>query len=261
MNSFRFSVGLAMAAFLIPSAPAQTSITTLPYVISKPGVYRLTGNLKTEMTTGAAITIQAANVTLDLGGFQIYNLPIARATTSAVGIYSNNNAYLNIRNGQVLGFYYGIMMDGPSAASTNNNVDNIINGIRLDCTVHTAIYMNNAQAHKVTGCIISNTGYTSTNVLINRRARGIYCKGTDFSGCVIADNQVVNTGAHDLDIEEGSGGGIFVYNGVFVLRNQISRTYTAIVASDYCRVGGNISTGCNNQANLFNGTLATGENY
>jgi hypothetical protein len=66
-----------------------TAITALPYTISTQGVYCLTGNLSTGMTSGSAITIATNNVVLDLNGFKIGGLA-AGPDTNATGIYSRS---------------------------------------------------------------------------------------------------------------------------------------------------------------------------
>src|ERR1039458_3298480 len=59
---------------------ARTPISSVPYTISAPGSYYLTGNLA--VSSGTAITIAANQVTLDLNGFTLSSpkqLPPARA--------------------------------------------------------------------------------------------------------------------------------------------------------------------------------------
>ena len=72
-----------MASVFPTSTQAETidctAITSPPYVIATQGVYCLTGNLSTSITTGSAIEIQANNVTLDLNGFKLGEL-VAGAT-------------------------------------------------------------------------------------------------------------------------------------------------------------------------------------
>ncbi len=63
---------------------AITPTTPLPYTISQPGFYYLTGNL-TYSGSASAICISRLGVTLDLMGFNITN----PSTMSAYGIYIN----------------------------------------------------------------------------------------------------------------------------------------------------------------------------
>ena len=46
----------------------RTPISSLPYTISEPGSYYVTGNLS---STGSGIVIQASGVTVDLMGFSV----------------------------------------------------------------------------------------------------------------------------------------------------------------------------------------------
>ena len=50
--------------------PVGTKISSVPYTITQPGFYFLTGNL-TYNGAGNAITVSANNVTLDLMGFSL----------------------------------------------------------------------------------------------------------------------------------------------------------------------------------------------
>ena len=85
-----------------------TKITSLPYTISNPGFYYLSGNL-TYSGTEQAIIILSDNVTLDLMGFSLTG---AGKYISGFGIapfyletFYNN---VEIRNGTVSGFGFGV---------------------------------------------------------------------------------------------------------------------------------------------------------
>jgi hypothetical protein len=91
----RATVLLVVLAFVVNTAPARaetvncTAITSLPFVITVPGVYCFTGHLETAMTSGTAIDIQTNNVVLDLNGFKLGGLAAGLGTT-ARGIFANN---------------------------------------------------------------------------------------------------------------------------------------------------------------------------
>ncbi len=84
MNKRIFILAVAVVALLIGSAArAQefyviaggatavgTKITSLPYTISSPGFYYLTGNLS-YTGSGNGITVSSDDVTLDLMGFRL----------------------------------------------------------------------------------------------------------------------------------------------------------------------------------------------
>src|ERR1017187_8409666 len=75
---------------------ARTPISSVPYTISAPGSYYLTGNLA--VSSGTAITITASQVTLDLNGF---TLSSTEATPTGTGILLEvgGNSDITIRNG------------------------------------------------------------------------------------------------------------------------------------------------------------------
>jgi len=65
----------ALAAAAQAAVPvAATDITALPYTISAPGAYELTGNL-TGVSGFDGITIASSDVTLDLNGFSLIGVP------------------------------------------------------------------------------------------------------------------------------------------------------------------------------------------
>jgi hypothetical protein len=90
-------------------------------VIDTQGLYCLTGNLVTSQTSGAAIVINANNVTLDLNGWKIGG-QAAGTATSAYGILSGG---VNVtgKNGIVRGFSFSIYLSGRGAVIQNMLVD------------------------------------------------------------------------------------------------------------------------------------------
>lgn len=92
-------------------------ITSLPYTISSPGFYYLGSNL-TSSGSGAAITIAANNVTLDLMGFTLTGSP-----GNSVGI-NLQGSYIEVRNCSVTQFSSGTGVADASSV-TNNRVINV----------------------------------------------------------------------------------------------------------------------------------------
>ncbi|HVC28976.1 MAG TPA: hypothetical protein VNF48_05430 [Gammaproteobacteria bacterium] len=108
-----------------------TPITSLPATIMTQGLYCLTGNLATSETSGAAITINANNVTLDLNGWKVGGQG-AGTGTQAYGIYSSATN-VTIKDGIVRGFYFGILLNGQGAVVQNMMVNqNTFVGISVD---------------------------------------------------------------------------------------------------------------------------------
>jgi hypothetical protein len=85
--------------------PYGTKITSLPYTISAPGAYYLAGNLSYSGATGNGITINSDHVTLDLRGFA---LTYSGSGTNNFGIYLDQANNVEIRNGTIRGWEYGI---------------------------------------------------------------------------------------------------------------------------------------------------------
>jgi hypothetical protein len=101
------AVTLALAAS--PSARAECrAIAAVPFVITEPGSYCLAEDVGTTMTSGAAITIEANSVVLDLQDHRLGNLGAGSATT-AVGVLVRSAgpslaSNVVVRNGTIRGF-------------------------------------------------------------------------------------------------------------------------------------------------------------
>jgi hypothetical protein len=127
---------LAIAAARVGPAAAETirctAITAAPYTITSPGKYCLTREIATTMTGGAAITIDADDVVLDLNAHTLDGRG-AGTSTLASGVYALQRRNITIRNGTIEGFERGIVLDDASLAASR---DHLIENIRLcDCTL------------------------------------------------------------------------------------------------------------------------------
>ena len=90
----------------------RTPISLLPFTISQPGSYYLTGNLA--VTTGNAIIITTNGVTLDLNGFTISSTANPAAGTAIVPNLDLRD--ITIVNGHIRGtFQNGIKNSGALA--------------------------------------------------------------------------------------------------------------------------------------------------
>jgi hypothetical protein len=94
--------------YVIPvgSPSVGTKITSLPYTISTPGYYYLTGNLSISGSFG--ILINANDVTLDLMGFAL----TGPANNSNFGIIWGTQNNIEVRNGTLTGWSIGVKGDG-----------------------------------------------------------------------------------------------------------------------------------------------------
>ena len=149
------SIALTFAVFGLLASPAwsqgyieinQAVIEAsggFPYAITSPGYYRFTGDVvKTPGATVAAITIDASDVTLDLGEFQLEAEGICsrNASSGAItcvghvpgsGIQENGgNTNVEIRNGTVHGFFNGISLTAVGSVVSDMTVyDNAFVGV------------------------------------------------------------------------------------------------------------------------------------
>ena len=125
MDRVKTAVLLAATLALVPCASADETtfctryIRSLPFTITTQAHYCFDRNLSTAITAGAAITINADFVLLDLNNFKLSG-SAAGTGTLAIGIYANNRSNLTIRNGSIRGFAYGILVEGEAATSSRN---------------------------------------------------------------------------------------------------------------------------------------------
>jgi len=185
-----------------------TAITTLPYTITTQGVYCLTGNLATSMTSGNAIDIQTNNVTIDLNGFKLGGLAAGTGTTT-YGINANQRKNITIRNGSIRGFFYGIFLNDnyPYTASQGN----LIEYIRAEQNTYIGIYARGRGNIVRHNQVVDTGGRTPAN-----NAYGIAIYGP---GARTLDNDISATAATGAN----SGYALYLFqaDSAVVERNRI----------------------------------------
>jgi hypothetical protein len=202
----------AMAA----DADSCTAITAVPFTISAPGSYCVTKELTTtsSFTSGNAITIITSNVTIDLGGHTLSNLP-AGTGTNAAGILAADQKDITIMNGTVTGFYEGIFMNSSAAGISSGY---LVENMRIDRNRGIGIYVDGA------GSIIRQNQVLHTGGFVNNGitgpGTGIFAGG---DGVQVLDNTVADTVAGTI----GSGYGIYIespnsFSGAVVEHNRVS---------------------------------------
>ena len=223
-----FFAALAAAA-LLPAGGARaettlcTPVTSLPAVISAGGVYCLTQDLATAIETGAAITINANNVTLDCNERKLGGLA-AGDDTSAIGIIASSRTNVTIRNCNVRGFLYGIALFGSPTTSGGHLVEDN----RLDGNTFTGI-LASGDGSVVRRNRIFDTGGALTS--------GSWTMGINASGSIEVSDNIIQ-GMHSSQ-DRPDAYGMMVsdnYNGS-ITGNRITGT-----AADY-RVGMRIYSG------------------
>jgi len=203
-HTLLLSSGVLFAAIFAGPARAETvdcaPINALPYTISTSGIYCLTGDLNTAMTSGSAITIDANNVTLDLNSWRLGGLA-AGAGTTALGISADQRKNITIKNGTIRGFYRAIMLTGTGQGHVVEGLrieQNRLNGINIT-GAGTIIRFN--QVVDTGGSTVAGTPY------------GIVTFG---DGARVLDNDVVGATASGSNYAYGiailSGSGAIVAN-------------------------------------------------
>lgn len=121
---FRYLLLLALTAM----APARaetincTPIPTVPTSLAAQGIYCLTADLSTSITSGSAIQIDTNNVTIDCNGYKLGGLA-AGAGTTAIGISASGRSNLTVRNCSVRGFRTGLSFSGSGHAVEDSRFD------------------------------------------------------------------------------------------------------------------------------------------
>ncbi len=225
------AAGRAGAQTVSPN-PAPTVITSAPYTITTAGYYQLGANLSYNgngSANDAIITINANNVTLDLGGHFISGPTGGSnvAATTLLGIYANEKAQLTIQNGTVSHCYIGIQLTGNGTATSNFNNTRVQNMVVSRC-LYEAIELDSVTNADVLNNRIALIGGSSAQANV----WGVYTYGTGIrvSGNALS-SLTAGTGGNSIGIEVDpsvSGG-----NGGFVYGNQITGANNAIVGGKY----------------------------
>ncbi len=175
-------------------------ISELPYSISQPGMYRLTGDLTLATQNTNGITIDADNVTLDLNGHALIG-PGKAAGTTGHGIYVNGAQYnIAIRNGTVRdwrgsGIHAGVAEKSQFDALRcyNNGGSGII--ANRDCMITGNICNNNGED----GIDSSVNGTVTGNICTNNGDDGIDA----WDNSTVSGNTCVYNGDNGIRINEG----------------------------------------------------------
>lgn len=171
------------------STAAQT------YTISESGSYYLTGD---RLCSGTGILVNADNVTIDLMG----NSLIGPGNDSDNGIHMDGRDNVEIRNGTIRNFYYGIIeykenLEGHRVFNVRL-IENLRSGMTLlsfgnivkNCTANNngAIGMGIGLNSVITGNVAYSNGYSATTSAVY----GIYAYGNS----IVKDNIVSDNGTN-----------------------------------------------------------------
>ncbi|MCH8527034.1 MAG: right-handed parallel beta-helix repeat-containing protein [Kiritimatiellae bacterium] len=162
-------------------------VESVPFTITEPGSYFLTGNL--ELASGArAITIASDNVTLDLMGFTI-----SGGASQGIGMNPpGGTRYRNIvvRNGTIDGFTNGLRLDHS------------LHGHYEDLTVRnsssTGVLITNSTGNVLRRCIIVENESTGITLLAGA--------GSEISDNLILDSVIADNATHGIRVAPSGDG-------------------------------------------------------
>jgi hypothetical protein len=267
----------AAAAVLLSSLPqsfGQSSAPTvvaipinrLPFVIRKPGTYILRKDLSYGINSSNAISIEASDVILDLGGKVLSCSAPQDINNNINGINSSSVDTITIRNGTVRGF--------------SSNINLFTGGFTGRFVIENVISENAGSiglrvfgpSARVANCTVLNTGYKSSLLT----PHGILAEGGDVEveGNTVRDLQKTTT-SHGIRITASRSGlaknnivstgtigttGILLsatlaVTGAFADENYIANFETGLSLPNGGKYRGNLTRGC---TTAFSGGTAVG---
>lgn len=217
-------------------------ILSVPFTITNPGIYCVNTDLTTAITSGAAITVSANVVTIDLNGRRLGG-GFAGTASQTAGILAIDRRNITIRNGTIRGFREGISIRATGIGQSTGHLiediqadGNTYNGIRLTGT--NSVIRNNQVSNTGGSTAISTfnsfglIAEGSNNRVLNNdimnvfssdaaeSANGIWADGPDV---VVKDNRVSGISSSDTTSPLSAARGIWTLDArAQVVGNQIS---------------------------------------
>jgi len=217
-------------------------ISTVPYTISAPGVYCVTQKITSALTSGAAITITANNVVLDLNGFAIGNLGAVNPTS--IGVYAVDRQNIVVRNGVLRGFWVGVaLLNGDfanSGGTTELSSGHSVEAITCDTCYLAGIAVQGPNASVRGNTVIGTKGSDQASALIAGtgggtpdNAIGIALLGSNNSE--VSGNSVIDTDCINACVAPSGAYGIFIQSssGVIVANNFLSNAVLPTAANSF----------------------------
>lgn len=215
------------AGYAFPAAAETTlctNITSVPTTITTQGVYCMKQHITTNLASGAAITVNVNNVTIDCNEFKLGNLA-AGVGTNAIGVLADGRNNVTVRNCGIRGFRTGVsLVDGLYQVYDNRFDQNTQTSIQVsgDGSVvrnNTVVDTGGSTVAGITdfhgiltegdvdvvGNLVSNVVATAGG---NRTVYGI--RGANMDAAFVRDNRVNNLAPSGL---LGNRRAIFIESG------------------------------------------------
>jgi len=239
-------------------------ITAVPFTISAPGVYCVTQKITSALTSGAAITINANNVLLDLNDFAIGNIGSGPSTT-AIGIEATDRQNIHIRNGALRGFWVAVgLFDGTqfglaTALSSGHTVEGILAdtsylaGIVVDgpfVSVKNNKVINTQGSNVVNSAFPANTVQNAANGIVVGKGVGIHVIGNEVYDTDCTNGCTASTASVTGILIRPTAYGTVVENNIVV-----NQALSAIAGSQAIHFGGGNGTAASFDAFVYNNTI------
>lgn len=214
---------------IVGSRGVGKEIKSLPSIISSPGFYYITKDLSCAFGNHG-ITISTDNVTIDLLGFSL----VGQLAPAALydGIYMNDSANIEIRNGTVRNFRNGIYASGGKGHRIINirASENANGGIILD-----------SSSNIVEGCTVIDNNNTGIQAWDRSTVSGNVCSDNGNHGILTSSySTVTGNTCNDNGLKQRNGHGITAGTGATVSGNNCCGNYNdGINASTGSTITGN----------------------
>jgi hypothetical protein len=220
MNAYLKTIARFASVLTILSVPvyAETVITAVPYTIMRAGTYILGKSLHYTGANGtSAITVNAPNVVLDLGGFTLSGNGVTSNLQYAIDCELVEN--FTVQNGTITRFFGGVNVRRGERALVQN--------LRLFDN-STGVVITFANSCTVLNCFIVGFFPTAANTV------GVYLDNFDV-GIVVKNNQIAN---------EQTGGVSAHESGSIFIANQLTNCGTGLKMDVPAKYQGNVTVQC-----------------